>query len=185
MQGSQQSFPQKNEPTQYGRPTYNRPPQPAYQQDGYGMPISQRSSRWNPRSWSRKTLIALAVASVVLLIIIIVAAVLGTKANAYPDYSKLNYTLKDSYTGSSFFDNFDYFTGYDPSDGFVHYVDQPGSEQMNLTFASSTSAVLRVDTSETDATTGRKSVRITSKNTYNDGLFIFDILHTPYGCGTW
>ena len=56
---------------------------------------------------------------------------------------------------------------------------------MNLTYASSTSAVLRVDTSETDASTGRKSVRIESKNQYNDGLFIFDILHTPYGCGTW
>ena len=65
------------------------------------------------------------------------------------------------------------------------YVDEAGSMQMNLTYASSTSAVLRVDTSETNAITGRKSVRIESKNQYNDGLFIFDILHTPYGCGTW
>ena len=56
---------------------------------------------------------------------------------------------------------------------------------MNLTYASTTSAILRVDTSETDATTGRKSVRIESKNQYDSGLFIFDILHTPYGCGTW
>ena len=49
----------------------------------------------------------------------------------------------------------------------------------------STSAVLRVDTSKTDATTGRKSVRIESKNQYDSGLFIFDILHIPYGCDTW
>ena len=149
------------------------------------MPISQRSSRWNPRSWSRRTIVCVAVGLVVLLIIIIVAAVEGTKANAYPDYSKLNYALKDNYTGVDFFDNFDYFTGYDPSGGFVHYVDQPGSEQLNLTHASSVSAALKVDTSETDASTGRKSVRITSKNTYNDGLFIFDITHAPFGCGTW
>ena len=65
------------------------------------------------------------------------------------------------------------------------YVDQPGSEALNLTFASSTSAILRVDTSDTDASTGRKSVRIESKNQYNYGLFVFDILHTPFGCGTW
>ena len=42
-----------------------------------------------------------------------------------------------------------------------------------------------MDTSDQDASTGRKSVRIESKNQYNNGLFIFDILHTPFGCGTW
>lgn len=117
--------------------------------------------------------------------VIIVAAVLGTRANRYPDYNRLNYQLKDNYSGVNFFDQFDYFTGYDPSQGFVHYVDQAGSQQMNLTYATAVSAVLKVDTSETSAITGRKSVRITSKNQYNGGLFIFDVAHTPYGCGTW
>ena len=28
-------------------------------------------------------------------------------------------------------------------------------------------------------------MRITSKDTYDDGLFVFDIAHTPYGCTTW
>jgi hypothetical protein len=28
-------------------------------------------------------------------------------------------------------------------------------------------------------------VRLESKKQYNSGLFIFDIMHTPYGCGTW
>lgn len=65
------------------------------------------------------------------------------------------------------------------------YVDGPGSAELNLTYASSTSAVLRVDLSNTDTTTGRKSARVTSKNTYNDGLFVFDVLHSPYGCSTW
>ncbi len=67
----------------------------------------------------------------------------------------------------------------------MHYVDGPGSTQLNLTYAIDTSAILRVDTSEVDAGTGRKSARIESKTQYNSGLFIFDILHTPYGCGTW
>ncbi len=112
-------------------------------------------------------------------------AVLGTRANRYPDYNRLNYQLKDSYSGVNFFDRFDYFTGYDLSQGFVHYVDQAGSQQMNLTYATAVSAVLKVDTSETNAITGRKSVRIRSKNQYEDGLFIFDVARTTYGCGTW
>lgn len=47
--------------------------------------------------------------------------------------------------------------------------------------------MLKVDTtySGSEAANGRKSVRVTSNNTYADGLFIFDVIHTPYGCGTW
>lgn len=56
---------------------------------------------------------------------------------------------------------------------------------MNLTYASDTSAVLRVDTDTGNQTSGRKSVRITSTDTYDSGLFIFDVVHTPYGCATW
>ena len=57
---------------------------------------------------------------------------------------------------------------------------------MNLTYATSSSATLRVDLSNIDASQGgRKSVRIESKSQYSDGLFVFDVIHTPYGCGTW
>lgn len=50
--------------------------------------------------------------------------------------------------------------------------------------------MLRVDTavgpgSNPDASTGRFSVRLESKKTYNGGLFIFDVKHTPYACGAW
>lgn len=93
-------------------------------------------------------------------------------------------------SGTSFFDNFDYFTGYDSSAGFVHYVPSAQAESLNLTFASSSSAVLKVDSSVTadsvpNASTGRFSVRISSKAQYSTGLFIFDVLHTPLGCATW
>lgn len=93
-------------------------------------------------------------------------------------------------SGTSFFDNFDYFNTYDPAGGFVHYVDSEAAAQYNLTYASSSSSVIRVDTSVTadsvpNASTGRFSVRITSKTQYTDGLFIFDVIHTPIGCGTW
>jgi len=142
-------------------------------------------SRRNPQNWSRRCWIILAVICVVILAIVIPVAVVVSRANRYPDYSTLNYNLVDTFSGTDFFDNFDYFTGYDPAAGFVHYVDGPGSEDLNLTYASSSSAVLRVDLSDTDTTTGRKSARVTSKNTYNDGLFVFDVLHSPYGCSTW
>lgn len=32
-------------------------------------------------------------------------------------------------SGATFFDGFDYFTGYDPTGGFVHYLDKEQSAQ--------------------------------------------------------
>jgi hypothetical protein len=54
-----------------------------------------------------------------------------------------------------------------------------------LTYAGATSAIVKVDNTQTNQTTGRYSVRLTSKAAYDTGLFIFDVVHTPYGCGTW
>lgn len=64
-------------------------------------------------------------------------------------------------------------------------MDSSTASELNLTYASSSRAVLRVDTSTSNQTSGRRSVRVTSKETYENGLFIFDIVHTPYGCATW
>ncbi|KAJ4302159.1 hypothetical protein N0V88_002295 [Collariella sp. IMI 366227] len=60
----------------------------------------------------------------------------------------------------------------------------------NLTYATPSTAIIRVDTtvgpgSVPDASTGRFSVRLESKTQYGPGLFLFDVKHTPYGCGTW
>lgn len=64
-------------------------------------------------------------------------------------------------------------------------MDSSTASQMNLTYASDSTAVIRVDTSTQNQTNGRMSVRLTSNNQYDDGLFIFDVVHTPYGCATW
>lgn len=32
---------------------------------------------------------------------------------------------------------------------------------------------------------GRPSVRIESKLTFTEGLFVIDLTHIPVGCGTW
>lgn len=126
-------------------------------------------------------------AGIVALIVLIVAIYFGVHDDSYPDYSPLAYQLQDTYSGETFFDNFDYFTGYDPTYGFVHYVPRETamSPQYNLTYAGADAAVLKVDTKEANASTGRFSVRITSKKQYSSGLFVFDILNTPYGCSTW
>ena len=143
--------------------------------------------RWfDPRGWSlRKKLIVGAIVIVVVIVAVVVGAVEGVKANRYPDYSKVDYKLVDTYSGPSFFDRFNYFSDEDPTDGFVHYVDRVAANTLNLTYATDSSVVLRVDNTDPNASTGRRSVRLESKSSYNTGLFVFDILHTPYGCGTW
>ncbi|KAK5993586.1 putative glycosidase C21B10.07 [Cladobotryum mycophilum] len=147
-------------------------------------------SRWNPRNWGKKIWAIVVAVAVIIIIIIVVVAVTSSRKKHYPDYSQVNYNLVETYEGEGFFDKFNYFTGYDPAGGFVHYVPEAQAKQLNLTYASQNSAILRVDTSvgpgsNPDASTGRFSVRIESKSTYNNGLFIFDVLHTPFGCGAW
>lgn len=158
--------------------------------DPYGQPSHPTGSRWNPRYWGKKIWLAVGGVLVVIIVIAVAVGVTEEKKNAYPNYNELSYKLSETYQGDTFFNNFNYFNGFDPAQGFVHYVPQAQAEQLNLTSASSSSAIVRVDTSVgpdsvPNASTGRFSVRLESKNTYNSGLFIFDVLHTPYGCGTW
>ncbi|KAL8348728.1 hypothetical protein RB601_002297 [Gaeumannomyces tritici] len=151
-----------------------------------------------PRAWKKRTWGLLA--GVVVLIVVIAVAVpmlqqqaeLERRAwfNTYPDYARLNYSLSDNYSGAKFFDNFNYFTGYDPTGGHVHYVPRPHAEQLNLTYATESAAVVRVDATvgpgdKPDASTGRFSVRLESKRQHDRGLFVFDVAHAPHGCGTW
>lgn len=141
---------------------------------------------YHPKGWSRSQQILIAaVVTAVMILITVVGAVIGVKANRYPDYTPLNYRLVDAYQGTSFFDKFNYFSDEDPTDGFVVYVKRDAAQDLNLTYASETSAILRVDSFTPRAVGGRNSVRIESKATYDTGLFVFDIIHTPYGCGTW
>ena len=110
--------------TAYKAPSAAAMPSRQFSQDSFDVKTAprQHTSRWNPRSWSKRAWIIAAVLAVLVLIAVIVGAVEGAKRDAYPTYTKLNYSLRDTYQGSNFFDNFDYFTGYDPSAGFVQLV---------------------------------------------------------------
>ncbi|KAF2798785.1 glycoside hydrolase family 16 protein [Melanomma pulvis-pyrius CBS 109.77] len=99
------------------------------------------------------------------------------------------YTLGDSYAGSTFLNGFDFFTAADPTNGFVKYLDKTTAQNAKIVKMVGTDNYLGVDYT-TPLTVaggvGRGSVRIESKKTYNKGLFLVDIKHMPGGiCGTW
>ncbi|QSZ33755.1 hypothetical protein DSL72_005326 [Monilinia vaccinii-corymbosi] len=153
-------------------------------------PSSIEPRWWDVRAWSKKKLAIAGAGLIVLITVVVVVPVRVLKNRPYPNYSKLKYSLKDTYSGTDFFDNFDYFDAPDPSGGFVQYADSEVAAQYNLTYASSSRSVVRVDASATahsnrSTSDGRLSVRISSKKQYEDGLIIFDVVHTPIGCGTW
>ncbi|QIW98873.1 hypothetical protein AMS68_004391 [Peltaster fructicola] len=108
------------------------------------------------------------------------------RTKGYPNYYKINYRLQETWSGDSFFGNFDYYIQPDPTQGFVTYVNEGIAKAKNLTYSNANTAVIRVD--DTTALTragGRDSIRLVSKKAYNGGLFLFDVAHVPYGCGTW
>jgi hypothetical protein len=58
-----------------------------------------RDPRWfDVRYWSKRTLILTSLALVIVIVIVIAVTVVEVKENAYPDYSKLNYSLVDQCT---------------------------------------------------------------------------------------
>jgi hypothetical protein len=95
------------------------------------------------------------------------------------------YTLQDNYSGSSFFNGFSFFTGSDPTHGFVDYVDASTASSLGLTQYKNGQVFIFADNTTVASSAGRRSVRITSNNSYNSGLFLFDVNHVPFGCGTW
>jgi hypothetical protein len=92
-----------------------------------------------------------------------------------------------SYTGLDFFNRaFTLYEGYDPTFGYVDYVDLATAEQyglVNLTEVGN-SGIARwgVDTVgilDPNANLGRKSIRLQSVETYTHGLFVLDVKHLP------
>lgn len=97
------------------------------------------------------------------------------------------YELGDTYTGSTFLDGFDFFTQPDPQNGFVRYMDRTPATNAALVRNVNGDTYLGVDftTPLTVNGPGRGSVRIESKKTYQEGLFIVDLKHMPSStCGT-
>lgn len=107
---------------------------------------------------------------------------------ALPGCMAAKYTLADTYNGTNFFSKFDFFTGGDPTDGWVDYVDYDTAVASNLIPQTNVAnwGVDIVNSLNPSSSAGRPSIRLTSKATYNHGLFIADIQHMPSStCGLW
>ena len=87
------------------------------------------------------------------------------------------YHLVDHRAGSNFFDGFDFFTGGDPTHGFVNYVDR-GTAQANGLVGTGDQIYMGVDYTSRLAADGsqggRQSVRLTSKATYTTGELVME-----------
>ncbi|CEJ94969.1 hypothetical protein VHEMI10473 [[Torrubiella] hemipterigena] len=97
------------------------------------------------------------------------------------------YVLTDDYEPNNFLDKFNFFTGADPTHGFVEYLSRADASAAGMVGPSDSKGVyMGVDSKTMWPANGRKSVRIESTKTYNGGLFIVDIAHMPSNtCGTW
>jgi len=106
--------------------------------------------------------------------------------------ASLKYTLVDNFDSTNFFNEFQFFTDTDPTNGAVRYVDAVTANRDSLAGYYRDSVYLGVDhTTVLNTTTKRPSVRVTSQKAYTKGLFIADIAHMPAGktdddaCGLW
>jgi hypothetical protein len=84
-------------------------------------------------------------------------------------------------------DCFDFFTASDPTHGFVDYVSKDEANRLGLLNVTSSGAFrMAADSKHVPSSkNGRKSIRLSSKQSFNSGLFIIDLAHMPAGCGTW
>lgn len=101
--------------------------------------------------------------------------------------SSAHYTLSKDFSYKNFFENFDFFSDPDPTNGFVQYQNETSAIANNYAgYLNDTQSVfLGVDHTSKDPN-GRASVRLESKFSFNHGLLIADITHMPDNvCGSW
>lgn len=96
------------------------------------------------------------------------------------------YILSDSFNQNNFFQAFDFMSGPDPTHGFVSYQDSNSANTSALAGYAGNQVYLGVDYQTPNPPGGRQSVRLESKKTWTQGLFLADIAHMPAAaCGSW
>lgn len=96
-----------------------------------------------------------------------------------------DYVLVNQYSGTQFFPSFNFFTGPDPTNGYVNYVPQSEAVAEGLVYVEEDFVYIGADQTNIASGLGRSSVRLESKLAWTEGLFIMDLLHMPTGCATW
>ncbi|RDL38303.1 Glycoside hydrolase family 16 protein [Venustampulla echinocandica] len=111
---------------------------------------------------------------------------LGASAICAAGIANAAYSVKDTFDSTNFFSEFNFFSGDDPTGGFVEYVSAAAANLTSLAGYSNNAVYLGVDHVTSNPAGGRSSVRVTSNNAYTHGLFIADIAHMPGStCGVW
>ncbi|KAJ1599279.1 hypothetical protein NDA14_005963 [Ustilago hordei] len=115
-----------------------------------------------------------------------IAAALAVGAiSLVPTVSAANWTRTSSIRGNDFFSNFEWFTDKDPTNSLVNYQSQSNAQSQNLSFVDGDGHFVMAVSTTPVALEGRNSVRITSKQSYSDGVYILNVTHVPIGCATW
>ncbi|GBE86887.1 concanavalin A-like lectin/glucanase domain-containing protein [Sparassis latifolia] len=100
-----------------------------------------------------------------------------------------NYTLVQSFSGSNFFNGWQFYGNYDnTTEGDVTYVNQTNATAFNLAYVNPAgNAIIKVDnTSFVPYNEKRNSVRISTTDYFSVGsVFLMDAVHMPYGCSVW
>ncbi|KAJ7224154.1 glycoside hydrolase family 16 protein [Mycena pura] len=101
--------------------------------------------------------------------------------------ARTTYTLKDHYNGTDFFRKWNFFSGSDPTHGNVNFLTKDEATAKGLAYAQDDGTfVLAVDDKTTlNKGANRDSVRISSPDSYNEGLFIADVYAMPHGPTVW
>ncbi|KIY69291.1 glycoside hydrolase family 16 protein [Cylindrobasidium torrendii FP15055 ss-10] len=110
------------------------------------------------------------------------AAVLGAQLAAATSYD-----LAKDYSGSGFFDDWNFYDNYDNlTNGDATFIGADSS--LKLAYVDSNNrAIMKVDNSSTVPYNEKRStVRIASKDSFSVGnLWVADMYHVPYGCSVW
>ena len=96
------------------------------------------------------------------------------------------YNLVEDFFSGNFFDHFTFYTGADPTAGWVDYVDR-GTAQSEGLINTNKGAFIGVDSTTNNVVApGRRSVRLSSNNAYTHMLVVLDLYNMPGGIqGTW
>ncbi|KAI5474430.1 glycoside hydrolase family 16 protein [Pseudohyphozyma bogoriensis] len=113
--------------------------------------------------------------------------VLALSALASLPSTQAAYSLTANFSGSTFFDGWDFYGNYDNlTNGDAIFVNQSASSSLAYVNDAGNTIIKVDNTTVVPYNIKRDTVRITTSDTYAVGsLFVFDALHLPYGCSVW
>lgn len=89
------------------------------------------------------------------------------------------YTLTDNYNQANFFDEFEFFSEADPTEGFVQYQNKVNAASQGLAGFHQGMIYVGSDHKTANPANGRASTRLNSKKTYTQMLLVADVVHMP------